>query len=239
MSEQRRRRQFTPEFKMEAVRLVSEGGKGCVKLSVGRSGQVARGGEEGQAHQPTRVRESRMRRFRCPILLSASWLRSPVRGTCSAHVAAPSPPPSTGLHSRSGSRCGKPQPSCARSPSWSALPCFAAPIPRGCCPKLTRRYRYNLILVPNASFKVGALLGPNSVASLRSLSAYEIWQPQVTNMPFNIGPHGRPTGDRAYPPALFFGLTIRLHPRRSPLRSAWRSPPGEIATAWSGTCTSH
>lgn len=74
------------------------------------------------------------------------------------------------------------------------------------------QYRHNLILIPNASFKVGALLGQNSVALLRNLSAYGIWQQQVTNMPFNIGPDGRPTGNRAYPPALFFGLTIPIAP---------------------------
>jgi hypothetical protein len=74
------------------------------------------------------------------------------------------------------------------------------------------QYRHNLILIPSASFKAGALLGSNSPPLLRSVSAYGIWQQQVTNMPFNSGPDGRPTGDRAYPPALFFGLTIPIAP---------------------------
>ncbi len=74
------------------------------------------------------------------------------------------------------------------------------------------QYRHNLVLIPHASFRVGALLGQNFPPLLRSLGAYGIWQQQVTNMPFNIGPDGRPTGDRAYPPALFFGVTIPIAP---------------------------
>lgn len=74
------------------------------------------------------------------------------------------------------------------------------------------QYRHNLVLIPSANFRVGALLGPNSPSLLRSLSAYGIWQQQVTNMPQNIGRDGRPTGDRAYPPALFFGVTIPIAP---------------------------
>ena len=74
------------------------------------------------------------------------------------------------------------------------------------------QYRHNLVLIPNVNFRVGALLGPNSPPLLRSLSAYGIWQQQVTNMPLNIGPDGRPTGDRAYPPALFFGVTVPIAP---------------------------
>jgi hypothetical protein len=76
------------------------------------------------------------------------------------------------------------------------------------------QYRHNLVLIPNANFRVGTLLGQNSPPLLRSLSAYGIWQQQVTNLPTNIGSNGRPTRDRAYSPALFFGVTIPIAPTR-------------------------
>lgn len=73
-------------------------------------------------------------------------------------------------------------------------------------------YRHNLILIPSVNVRVGALMGATAPALLRSVGAYAIWQQQVTNMPFNIGPDGKSTGERAYPPGLFFGLTVPLAP---------------------------
>lgn len=73
-------------------------------------------------------------------------------------------------------------------------------------------YRHNLILIPSVNLRVGGIFGPTAPAALRTLSAYGIWQQQVTNMPRDIGRDGRPDGKRAYPPGLFFGITIPIAP---------------------------
>jgi hypothetical protein len=74
------------------------------------------------------------------------------------------------------------------------------------------QYRHNLIIAPSINFRFGALLAPTAPAGFRALTAYGIWQQQVTNMPFNIGSDGKPTKDRAYTPGLFFGISAPIAP---------------------------
>ena len=73
-------------------------------------------------------------------------------------------------------------------------------------------YRHNLILIPSVNLRLGGLFGAEAAPLLRSVSAYAIWQQQVTNMPFNVGSDGKPTDERAYPPGLFVGLSVPLAP---------------------------
>lgn len=73
-------------------------------------------------------------------------------------------------------------------------------------------YRHNLVLAPSVNLRLGSMLPATAPALARSVAAYGIWQQQVTNMPYNIGRDGRPDGSRAYPPGLFFGITVPIAP---------------------------
>ena len=61
-----------------------------------------------QSHQPTRIRERRMQRFKSIPQRRRSdfWLRSASSATCSVYVVTCSPPPSTASACRSGSKRG-------------------------------------------------------------------------------------------------------------------------------------
>ena len=74
------------------------------------------------------------------------------------------------------------------------------------------QFRHNLIIAPAINFRFAGVLDPTAPAMLRAITAYGIWQQQVTNMPYNIGPNGQVTTDRAYTPGLFFGLSVPIAP---------------------------
>ncbi len=74
------------------------------------------------------------------------------------------------------------------------------------------QYRHNLIIAPGINFRFGTLLDRSAPAGLRAMSAYGIWQQQLTNMPYHIGTDGKPMTDRAYTPGLFFGISAPIAP---------------------------
>ena len=74
------------------------------------------------------------------------------------------------------------------------------------------QYRHNLIIAPALNFRFAGVLDPTAPAMFRAITAYAIWQQQVTNMPYNVGPNGQLTEDRAYTPGLFFGLSVPIAP---------------------------
>ena len=74
------------------------------------------------------------------------------------------------------------------------------------------QYRHNLILAPAVNLRFASFISPTGPAMLRSMTAYAIWQQQLTNMPYNVGPNGQLTTERAYTPGLFFGLSVPIAP---------------------------